>query len=70
MSLQDVQALRSETAELPLARMAATPDSLAMMKVLVMLLNAKRVVEIGMFTGLSALNFAKVDFLSKNFRKI
>lgn len=57
-----METLRSETAELQGARMASTPDSLAMMKVLVMLLDAKKVVDIGMFTGLSALNFAKVNF--------
>eukprot|EP00210_Caulerpa_lentillifera_P002952 g2819.t1 len=50
---------QSETEEVRGSRMASSSDSLAVMRVLVSLLNAKRVVDIGTFTGLSALTFAK-----------
>jgi predicted O-methyltransferase YrrM len=50
--------LRDETAELPRARMQIGPDQGAFMALLVRLIGARRVLEIGTFTGYSALTVA------------
>jgi predicted O-methyltransferase YrrM len=50
--------LRDETAELPRARMQIGPDQGALLALLVRLIGARRVLEIGTFTGYSALTVA------------
>ena len=50
--------LRDETARLPQAVMQTTPDQVAFLAMLVKLLGAKRVLEVGTFTGYSALAMA------------
>jgi predicted O-methyltransferase YrrM len=50
--------LRDETAELPRARMQIGPDQGALMALLVRLIGARRVLEIGTFTGYSSLTVA------------
>ncbi len=50
--------LREETAVLPLARMQIAPDQGQFMALLVKLMGARRVLEIGTFTGYSALAMA------------
>ena len=50
--------LRDETAELPRAGMQIGPDQGALLALLVRLLGARRVLEIGTFTGYSALTVA------------
>jgi len=55
----DVQRrLRAETATLPLARMQIGPDQGALLALLVRLIGARRALEIGAFTGYSALAVA------------
>lgn len=51
--------LRAETATLPLGRMQITPEQGQLMGLLVELLGAKRTLEIGVFTGYSALCVAR-----------
>lgn len=50
--------LRAETAQLPEAGMQIGPDQAAMLGFLIRLIGARRVLEIGTFTGLSALTMA------------
>ena len=50
--------LREETAKLPMSRMLTTPDEAAFLALLVKLINAGRIIEIGTFTGYSALAMA------------
>lgn len=47
--------LRAETAKLPLARMQIAPEQGQLMTLLVQLMGARRALEIGVFTGYSAL---------------
>lgn len=47
--------LRAETAKLPMARMQISPEQGQFMALLVTLLNAKKTIDIGTFTGYSAL---------------
>lgn len=51
--------LRTETAALPEAGMQIGPDQAALMALLVRLINARNVIEIGTFTGYSALAMAR-----------
>ncbi len=51
--------LREETAGLPMARMQISPEQGALMQMLVRLLGARRTLEIGTFTGYSALVVAE-----------
>ena len=53
-----LQQLREETAGLPLARMQIAPDQGQFMAVLVRLIAARRILEVGTFTGYSALVMA------------
>ncbi|WP_133127470.1 class I SAM-dependent methyltransferase [Legionella nagasakiensis] len=53
-----LQALRIETAKLPLAMMQISPEQGQFMQLLIRLINAKKVLEIGTFTGYSALALA------------
>lgn len=50
-----LQQLRQETAEHPLARMQIAPEQGQFMALLVQLMSAKKILEIGTFTGYSAL---------------
>ena len=50
--------LREETARLPLARMQIAPEQGQFMALLVQLLQARRVLEVGVFTGYSSLSMA------------
>jgi predicted O-methyltransferase YrrM len=50
--------LRSETAKMPRGGMQTMADQVALLAVLVKLLGAKRIIEIGTFTGYSALGMA------------
>jgi predicted O-methyltransferase YrrM len=50
--------LREETKKLPMGQMQIGPDQAALMQVLVRILGAKRCIEIGTFTGYSALAVA------------
>jgi predicted O-methyltransferase YrrM len=50
--------LREETAQLPLARMQIAPEQGQFMALLVQLLQARRVLEVGVFTGYSSLSMA------------
>lgn len=52
------RALRSETAKMENGGMATTPDQVAFLQMLVQLTSAKKVLEIGTFTGYSALSMA------------
>jgi predicted O-methyltransferase YrrM len=54
-----LQELREETASLPLAVMQVTPEQGAFMAMLARLMNARRILEIGTFTGYSALAMAE-----------
>lgn len=47
--------LREETGRLPMARMQISPEQGQFLALLVELLNARRILEIGTFTGYSAL---------------
>ena len=47
--------LREETAELPMARMQIAPDQGQFMSLLIQLINAKKTLEVGVFTGYSSL---------------
>lgn len=51
--------LREETAALPMARMQISPEQGALMQMLVRLLGARRTLEVGTFTGYSALVVAE-----------
>jgi predicted O-methyltransferase YrrM len=51
--------LREETARLPMARMQISPEQGALMQLLVRLLGARRTLEVGTFTGYSALVVAE-----------
>jgi predicted O-methyltransferase YrrM len=53
------QRLRAETAKLPMAGMQIGPDQGALLALLVRLIGAKRTIEIGTFTGYSALAVAQ-----------
>lgn len=50
--------LRAETAALPMARMQIAPEQGQLMAMLVQLMNARRCIEVGVFTGYSALAVA------------
>src|SRR5262249_52951400 len=50
--------LREETAALPNARMQIGPDQAALLGLLIRLIDARRALEIGTFTGLSAMAIA------------
>ncbi|MCB9637716.1 MAG: class I SAM-dependent methyltransferase [Myxococcales bacterium] len=50
--------LREETAQMPMARMQIAPEQGQFMALLVELLGAKKIVEVGTFTGYSALSMA------------
>lgn len=50
--------LRQETAVLPMARMQIAPEQGQLMALLVRLMNARRCIEVGVFTGYSALAVA------------
>lgn len=52
------QRLREETAQLPLSIMQISPDQGQFMSLLVKLINARNAIEIGVFTGYSALSIA------------
>jgi len=51
--------LREETLRDPLARMQITPEQGALLKVLMRLLNARRAIEVGVFTGYSSICVAQ-----------
>ncbi|KTD25747.1 class I SAM-dependent methyltransferase [Legionella maceachernii] len=53
-----LKALRDETAKLPLANMQVAPEQAQFMQFLIRLINAKKVLELGTFTGYSALAMA------------
>lgn len=55
-----LQALREETATMPLALMQVAPEQAQFMQLLLRLINAKNVLEIGTFTGYSTLAMALV----------
>ena len=55
-----LQALRAETAKLPLAIMQVAPEQAQFMQFLLKMQNAKKVLELGTFTGYSALAMAIV----------
>jgi caffeoyl-CoA O-methyltransferase len=52
------RALREETQKLPMAGMQIGPDQAALLQVLVRMMGAKRCIEVGTFTGYSALAIA------------
>jgi len=54
-----LQRLRAETAQLPMGRMQITPMEGQFLALLVRLINARRTLEIGVFTGYSSLAVAK-----------
>jgi predicted O-methyltransferase YrrM len=54
-----VQALREETAKLPMGRMQILPDQGALLALLARVLGARRALEVGTFTGYSALAVAE-----------
>ncbi len=51
--------LRAETAELPMAMMQISPEQAAFMQLIVKLLDVRRALEVGTFTGYSALAVAE-----------
>ncbi len=53
-----LRALRDETAKMPLGHMQIAPEVAQFMQMLIRLLRAKKVLEIGTFTGYSALSMA------------
>src|SRR6476646_10222684 len=61
MSLHEpdvLRRLREETAPLPLARMQISPEQGQFMGMLMRLLNARRTIEVGVFTGYSSISVA------------
>ena len=60
------QRLREETAALPVAQWQIAPEQGQFMALLVQLTGARRLFEIGTFTGYSALSMAQVMPNSKN----
>ncbi len=54
-----LQALRAETARMPQANMQIAPEQGQFMQMLVMLCGARRVIEVGVFTGYSSLAMAQ-----------
>lgn len=61
ISLQEhptLKALRDDTAKMPLAIMQIAPEQAQFMQLLIRLINAKNVLELGTFTGYSALAMA------------
>lgn len=61
-SLRDdvlLQALRDETAQDPMARMQIAPEQGQFMALLVKLINARNIIEVGTFTGYSSLCMAR-----------
>ena len=55
-----LKALREETANMPLAGMQVAPEQAQFMQFLLRLINARKVLEVGTFTGYSALAMAMV----------
>ncbi|MCC5015610.1 MULTISPECIES: class I SAM-dependent methyltransferase [Legionella] len=53
-----MHALREETAKLPLANMQVSPEQAQFMQFLLRMINARKVLELGTFTGYSALAMA------------
>ncbi len=53
-----LKSLRSETASLPMARMQISPEQGKFLGLLVELVGARRIVEVGVFTGYSSLSMA------------
>ncbi|ARG97118.1 class I SAM-dependent methyltransferase [Legionella micdadei] len=53
-----LKALRDETAKLPLANMQVAPEQAQFMQFLIRLIDAKKILELGTFTGYSALAMA------------
>lgn len=53
-----LERLRAETAKLPMARMQISPEQGQFMRLLVTMIGARRTLEIGTFTGYSALSVA------------
>lgn len=53
-----LQGLREETSKLPLAMMQVSPEQAQFMQFLIQTINAKKVLELGTFTGYSALAMA------------
>ncbi len=53
-----LQALREDTSSMPLAMMQVSPEQAQFMQLLIRLINAKNVLELGTFTGYSALAMA------------
>lgn len=53
------QSLRARTAEMPEARMQVSPDQGQFLSLLARIIGARRILEIGTFTGYSALAFAR-----------
>lgn len=58
--MQAVQDLMDETMNNPYSIMATTIDQLPLLAMFIKMINAKCVVELGTFTGISALQFALV----------
>jgi predicted O-methyltransferase YrrM len=55
----DLAALREETQPMPMARMQISPEQGALMRLLIRLLGARNTLEVGVFTGYSAMVVAK-----------
>jgi caffeoyl-CoA O-methyltransferase len=55
----DLAALREETQPMPMARMQISPEQGALMRLLIKLLGARNTLEVGVFTGYSAMVVAK-----------
>lgn len=53
-----LKALRSQTAKMPLAMMQVAPEQAQFMQFLIRVINAKQILELGTFTGYSALAMA------------
>src|SRR5512146_163429 len=53
-----LQALRQETAQHPMAQMQIAPEQGQLMALLIQLMGAKKALEVGVFTGYSALRVA------------
>jgi caffeoyl-CoA O-methyltransferase len=54
-----LERLAAETAEMPRAEMATTPDEAALLTILARLIGARRAVEVGTFTGYGAISIAR-----------